>query len=154
MLTFAPPPRRQTDRGRAFLADHPLTSIDIAGEPGCLVAVRLTSYRALPLSCLEKISLSIDETPIDPSRIELVLGEHAYTLDQLPTLSRVWWFILDVGHLRVRLDKPLALTSHRVRGELVTVEPYISNGRFHFTWTSERTLATVDATEMDVAHHV
>ena len=152
MPIFAPPPRCQTDRGRAFLSDHPLTAIDIAGEPGCLVAVRLTSYRSLPLSCIERLSLWIDDTSIDPSRIELVVGEHAYTLEQLPGLSRVWWFILDVGHLRVRLDKPLGPMSHKVRGELVTVEPYISNGRFHFTWTSERTLSTVDATEMDVAH--
>ena len=77
--------------------------------------------------------------------MELVLDGHAYGLDELASLPHVWWFILDVGELRVRLPAPLDRSELSVRGELVTVEPYISNGRFHFTSSSERTLTVIDS---------
>jgi hypothetical protein len=139
------PPPRQTDRGRAFLADHPVQSITIGGAPGCRIAVRLPSYRSLPLSCLEKISVWIDGEGVEKGRMELVLDGHAYGVDELASLPHVWWFILDVGELRVRLPAPLDRSELSVRGELVTVEPYISNGRFHFTSSSERTLTVIDS---------
>lgn len=145
-------PKRQTDRGRAFLADHPLEAITIDGAPGVLVSVRLTSYRSLPLSCLEKISLWINGDAINSAEIELILGGHAYALDELPAMSHLWWFILDVAHLRVRLSHPLSQGDAQLRGELVTVEPYVSNGRFHFVNTAERTLSVVAGREEGVLH--
>lgn len=150
--TFGSPPKRQIDRGRAFLADHPLESFSLDGAPGVLVSVRLTSYRSLPLSCLEKISLWINGEAIESDAIQLILEGHAYSLGQLPTLHHLWWFILDVGQLRVCLSEPLGPGDVQVRGELVTVEPYVSNGRFHFVSTSERMLSVVAGREEGVLH--
>ena len=152
MPTFGSPPKRQTDRGRAFLANHPVETISIDGAPGVLVSVRLTSYRSLPLSCLEKISLWINGNAIDSAEIELILGGNAYSLDELPALAHLWWFILDVGHLRVRLSEPLGQGDVQLRGELITVEPYVSNGRFHFVNTAERTLSVVAGRKEGVLH--
>ncbi len=145
-------PKRQMDRGRAFLADHPLEAITIDGVPGVLVSVRLTSYRSLPLSCLEKISLWINGIAINSADIELILGGCAYSLDELPSLTHLWWFILDMGYLRVRLSEPLGQRNAQIRGELVTVEPYVSNGRFHFVNTAERTLSVVAGRKEGILH--
>ncbi len=145
-------PPRQTDRGREFLADHPVESITVDGGPACLIAVRLPSYRSLPLSCLEGISVSINAVQIENDRIELLLDGQAYGLRELASLPHLWWFILDVGQLRVRLSAPLDRSGIIVSGELVTVEPYISNGRFHFRYSSERTLSVVDGSREGVLH--
>jgi hypothetical protein len=126
--------------------------ITVGGAPACLIAVRLPSYRSLPLSCLEEISLWVDGERVENDRVELLLDGHAYGLDELPTLSHLWWFILDVGHLRVKLPAPLDGADISVRGELITVEPYISNGRFHFTTSSERTLSVVEGRKEGVLH--
>lgn len=121
-----------------------MESVTSGAAPECVIAVRLPSYRSLPLSCLEKISLWIDGERVEEGRMELVLEGHVYGLDEFASLPHLWWFILDVGKLRVRLPAPLA-SEVRLRGELVTVEPYISNGRFHFTSSSERTLTVVES---------
>lgn len=150
MPTLLTPPPRRTDRGREFLADNPVESVTFDDGPACLVSVRLPSYRSLPLSCLADVSLSIDGAPIAPGNVELLLQGHAYSLDELARLSHVWWFILDVAQLRVRLSEPLSEGDHTVRGQLVTVEPYISNGRFHFVSTSQRTLPVVAGRQQGV----
>lgn len=150
--THGSSPPRQTDRGRAFLADHPVESITVDGGPACLVAVRLPSYRSLPLSCLEGISLSIDAVQIENDRIELLLDGQVYGLRKLASLPHLWWFILDVGQLCVRLSAPLDRSEVNVSGELVTVEPYISNGRFRFRYASERTLPVVEGSREGVLH--
>ena len=144
MQVLASPPR-QTDRGRAFLSDHPVESTLVDGRPVLLVAVRLPSYRSLPLSCIDSVSLSIDGTPVDADRLELIVGGRAFPVNDLGTHSRVWWFVLEVAWLRCRLDRAPAGSEASVRGELVTVEPYISNGRFLFAYESERTLEVVAA---------
>lgn len=111
----------------------------------CSIAVRLPSYRSLPLSCLESIGLQVDGRHIDPVDIQFVVDGTAHRSDELSSLSHLWWFILDTEHLRVRLPHRLPRSTARVRARLVTVEPYISNGRFHFTSESDRVLPIVDA---------
>lgn len=138
---------RQTDRGRAFLSDHPLRAVQDDAGHAVAVTVRLTSYRSLPLSCLERIELSIDGVPVDQADLTFVLGPTSYRLDQLGLRSDAWWFILEEAELVARLAAPLGDGDHVVEGTLVTVEPYVSNGRFHFTSTASRRLSLVAAGE-------
>ncbi|KAA9160686.1 hypothetical protein FPZ12_016170 [Amycolatopsis acidicola] len=133
-------PVRQTDRGRAFISGHPLTRTTLDGQPAVVVKVRLTSYRSLPLSCVERIALSIDGTEIPEDDLRFVLGASTFRLSDLAAQSTVWWFILDHAELVVRTPEPLSQGTHVIAGTLVTVEPYISNGRFHFHFTSTREL--------------
>ena len=138
---------RQTDRGRAFISDHPLRAFHDEAGPAVAVTVRLTSYRSLPLSCLERIDLSIDGVPVAQADLRFVLGATSYALDELGGRSDAWWFILEHAELVARLSAPLADGDHVVEGTLVTVEPYVSNGRFHFVSSATRQLALATAGE-------
>ena len=137
-ILTAPP--RQADRGREFVARNPVEPVTRDGGPACYISVRLPSYRSLPLSCLEEVELTIGGVDIDAGDIELVLGGVAHPFNELPRLAHLWWFILDTGKLRVALAQPLAADTVRIQATLQTVEPYISNGRFHFTSSSDRVL--------------
>ncbi|MFG3292560.1 DUF6379 domain-containing protein [Streptomyces sp. NPDC048179] len=102
--------------------------------------VRLTSYRSLPLSCIERINVALDGVDVPPDEIRFVLGAGSYRVSELAGLSTVWWFVLDHAELVIPTPRPLQPGTHTVTGTLVTVEPYISNGRFHFHFTSTREL--------------
>lgn len=149
-ILTAPP--RQAHRGREFVAAHPVEPVTRNGRPACYISVRLPSYRSLPLSCLEDIAVRIDGVDIDPGDIELVLDGVPHRLDELPRAPHLWWFILDAGRLRVMLAQPLTAETVRVEAHLQTVEPYISNGRFHFTSSSDRVLAVAPERVEGVLH--
>ncbi len=129
------------ERDRAFLCSEELRNGEHQGKQGFFVRVRLTSYRSLPLSCLEKIELSIDGKPVDPDCITFLLNGYSHHLGEFAHLSRVWWFILDTADLFVESQEPLAAGEHLVEGTLVTVEPYVTGGRFTFFYPSKKTLS-------------
>jgi len=138
-----PPAVKQTQRkakDRGFLADEGLRNVR-DGRRGFQLKVRLTSYRSLPLSCIEGIKLKVDGEEIDPKSLVLTLNNYSHKLDELPRLSHVWWFILDYGELFVPRETPLAPGEHEIEGTLITVEPYMTAGRFSFYWTSKKRLA-------------
>jgi Domain of unknown function (DUF6379) len=125
---------------RAFLSDEGFRNAVHQGRKGFELKVRLTSYRSLPLSCIEGIELSIDGRTIVPSDITLILDNHSYKLVELRHSSNVWWFILDFARLFVARESALAPGEHDVEGTLITVEPYITSGRFSFFNTSKKRL--------------
>ena len=100
------------------------------GVEGVEIKVRLTSYRALPLSCIEGIILKIDGQQIDNSTLTITVNQHDYKLAELPSLSNVWWFILE--HATVFVPGKLVPGGHDLDGTLITVEPYVTAGRFSF----------------------
>jgi len=126
---------------RSFIANEPLRNAQRNGVTGFELGVNLTSYRALPLSCLAEIKLAVDDEPIDTSRMLLVLQGNEYRIADLPRLSRVWWFVLDTATLFVARAEPLKPGEHDIDGTLVTVEPYMTAGRFPFYSFSKRRLA-------------
>lgn len=119
-------------KSRQFIAEFPLRNTVVAGIQGVLIRVRLTSYRSLPLSCIETIEISVDGVTADPSSVRLILNGRSHRLEELAHLSEVWWFILDYADLFVPLAAPLKAGTHEVKGDLVTVEPYMTAGRFSF----------------------
>jgi hypothetical protein len=130
---------------RSFLADVPLKSARRNGEPGFVVTVNLTSYRALPLSCLAEIKLSVDAESVDVGRISLVLQGNEYRVADFPKLHDVWWFILDAAVIFVPRAVPLGAGEHDVEGTLVTVEPYMTAGRFAFYSSDKKRLPLQDS---------
>ena len=128
-------------KDRSFICDEEIRNINYEGRPGILVRIRLPSYRALPLSCIEKIELSIDEAPVDPQDITFLLNGYSHKLDELGRLSKIFWWILDYADLFVERHTPLSAGEHRVVGAMVTVEPYMTVGRFPFFYQSEKRLS-------------
>ncbi len=137
-------PRRGIER--SFIADDEIRPAVWEGRPGYLIRVRLMSYRSLPLSCIEDIQLTVDGARVAPERLTFVLNGYGHKLDELGKLSRLWWFILDAADLFVASETPLAPGEHAVEGTLVTVEPYVTGGRFSFYYPSAKRLSVaVDA---------
>jgi len=121
---------------RRFFSALPARRAERGGVAGLDLVVRLTSYRSLPLSCIAGIEIAIDGAPVDPAGLRLIVDGIDYTLAELGGLSGRWWFILDNALLFVpcaRIESDL-----RVDGTLLTVEPYITAGRFTFRASDSR----------------
>lgn len=135
---------RPKAKDRAFISDEPIRNTSFGGREGYMVRVRLTSYRALPLSCIEAIELTVDDAPVAASDITYVLNGVGYRLGELGSKSNIWWWILDYADLFVATG-PIAPGEHDVEGVLVTVEPYVTAGRFSFFNSSRKRLAVAEA---------
>jgi hypothetical protein len=134
---------RRPAKSRQFIAEFPLRSAVVEGVNGVLIRARLTSYRSLPLSCIESIEISVNGAAADPGTMRLILNGRTHRLQDLARLSDVWWFILDYADLFVPLRAPLEGGIHEVKGDLVTVEPYMTAGRFSFHHAAQARLQWV-----------
>jgi hypothetical protein len=130
----------QTGKRRSFLRDEPVRNVTRNGIGGIRLAVNLTSYRSLPLSCIEGLLLKIDGEDIDVSDARLLLNGHEHRFSDLSPLSHLWWFILDPGAIFVPRMRPLNFGIHQFDATLITVEPYITAGRFSFYHGDRREL--------------
>lgn len=102
------------------------------GVHGYELSVNLTSYRSLPLSCIEGVLLRVDGKEMDTSNIMLTLNGYSHKIAELVQLSRIWWFILDPATIFVPSANLLKPGNHQVDATLITVEPYVTAGRFSF----------------------
>ena len=73
-----------------------------ASDGGFELDVYLNWYRALPLSSVKTVELTIDGETIPRDDITFVVNEQEYALDDLPNHWDEYWFVLDPGTLRVR----------------------------------------------------
>ena len=127
-------------KDRSFISDEEIQNVVYQGKPGYKIKVRLTSYRSLPLSCIEKIQLSVDGKAIPQDCLTFILNGYSHKLTELSMLNQIWWFILDYAELFVESEQPLSDGKHLVDGLLVTVEPYMTGGRFSFYYPSQKQL--------------
>lgn len=127
--------------GRSFLVNEEIRNVVYEGKSGYLVRICLTSYRSLPLSCLEKIELKVDGKIVNPQDMLLVLNGISHKLSDLPKLHHLFWFILDYADLFVESKQPLPPGEHLVEAMLVTVEPYMTGGRHAFFSPSTKRLS-------------
>lgn len=130
--------------GRNFICDEDLRVGTHAGEPGFLIRVLLPSYRSLPLSCIDRIELSLDGLTIDPQDITLILNGYGHKLDEMAGLSKIFWYILDKADLFIKRQAPLGPGKHLLEGTLVMVEPYMTAGRFALYYTAKRQLSVAE----------
>jgi hypothetical protein len=132
-------------KDRSFISNEGFRNAVHDGKRGFKLKVRLTSYRSLPLSCIEGIQLKIDGESIDPNDITFILNNYSHRLDELPRLSHIWWFILDYAELFIAREHELPTGEHEVEGTLITVEPYMTVGRFSsFSSVKKRLLLESD----------
>ena len=85
------------------------------------LTVRLNWYRALPLSAVEELALTIDGEQVAEDRMTLRLGGADYPVAELGDHDDVWWFVLDSGELLV--EHPGA-GEHAVELTMTTRIPY------------------------------
>jgi len=128
-------------RGRSFIKKEEIRNVVRDGKSGYLIRVSLTSYRSLPLSCIENIELSMDGKKVKPKDMRFILNGYSHKLDEMGDLMNIWWFILDDADLFVASPQPLPAGEYLVEGTLVTVEPYVTAGRFSFFNTSKKYLS-------------
>jgi hypothetical protein len=96
---------------------------------GFEVKVRLNWYRSLPLSCIERVSLVLDGQAIDPASISFAVNDHAYPLNDMPSLTGEYWYIQDSAVLQVRQPSLVAAGEpHTIEAEITLRAPYIMVG--------------------------
>jgi hypothetical protein len=97
------------------------------GEPeptGFRVALRLNWYRALPISCIERLELSIDGATVPAQHMTLRLAGREYAVDGLAAHDDDWWFVLDEAELVVEKPGGLSPGEHDAQLVLGTRIPY------------------------------
>jgi hypothetical protein len=100
-----------------------------ATADGYEVRIRLSWYRSLPVSCIEKLRLALDGQWVEPDAIRFVVNSHEHRLDDLATLVEEYWFVQDPAILRVRQpDRVAAGETHTIETEIAVRFPYIRIG--------------------------
>jgi len=100
---------------------------------GAEIDVRLPWYRSLPVSVVEVGSLKVDEKDIPSGDIRFEINGKSFGLQELPTHSQEFWFVLDAAVLRlpgVRLEPG---TDHEVELQLNLYPPYVP----HLKWVTK-----------------
>ncbi|MFJ9243850.1 DUF6379 domain-containing protein [Streptomyces sp. NPDC101776] len=98
-------------------------------EQGFCTNLRLTWYRALPLSCVERITVTVDGTPVPDEAITLELDSTGpLSLSVLPSLTDTWWYVLDSALLTVDTATAVEPGDHEVTVVLGLYIPYLPVG--------------------------
>jgi hypothetical protein len=100
-----------------------------ATADGYEIRVRLNWYRSLPLSCIEKVALSLDGQPVAADALRFGINGHSYRLDELPELVEEFWFVQDSAKLIVQQPgKVIRGKAHSLDVEIALRFPYIAIG--------------------------
>jgi uncharacterized protein DUF6379 len=96
-----------------------------AGEDDFSFDLRMPWYRALPLSCLEGLEVTIDGEPVPSEGLRLVLGGKTYKLSDLPPLYDEWWYVADPADVHAPKPGGLADGEHELDVTIALRIPYI-----------------------------
>lgn len=101
-----------------LFARHLIESATLAGS-ALELSVRLNWYRSLPLSCVERLEISLDGAPLPAQRTALEVDAAA------GSAGEPWWPVLASGRVRVALDADPAEGEHAVELVMGTRIPYL-----------------------------
>jgi uncharacterized protein DUF6379 len=96
-----------------------------ADGDGFTFGLRMPWYRALPLSCLEGLEVTIDQESVASGELRLALGEQTYALSDLPPLHDEWWYVADAAEVRAPCPGGLAAGEHELDVTIALRIPYI-----------------------------
>jgi hypothetical protein len=100
-----------------------------ASAEGYEISVRLSWYRSLPVSCIEKLKLALDGEWVDPGDVRFVINDREHRVDELARLPEEYWFVQDSAVLKVRQPgRVVAGETHTIQTELAVRFPYIRIG--------------------------
>lgn len=92
---------------------------------GLRLAVRLNWYRALPLSCLERLEIELDGERLDPGRITLDVGGRSFALAELAEQDETWWRVPEACRVSIALEPAARAGISTVELVLGTRIPYL-----------------------------
>jgi hypothetical protein len=93
---------------------------------GFATGMRLPWYRALPLSCIERIDVSVDGVAVPPEAVRLRVGRTGpLEVSKLAALTDSWWYVLDSADLTVESPAAVAPGSHEVTVSMGLYIPYL-----------------------------
>jgi hypothetical protein len=96
-----------------------------ATPKGLRLAMRLPWYRSLPFSTVEVASLTIDDAPVDLSRVRVEYQDHSWSLAEMAEQVDAFWFVRDSAFLLLPGATAKAGEEHRVALTLNVNPPYI-----------------------------
>ena len=96
-----------------------------ATADGCALEIHSHWYRALPLTSLAVVDLSIDGEPVDNSSVTVEANGKTFSFAELERLDDEWWFTTDAVTIHVPRDGVAAGTPHRVELDLGLSIPYL-----------------------------
>jgi hypothetical protein len=98
-----------------------------ATADGLDIAVYSHWYRALPLTSLVRVGLTVDGVAIDPATLAVTVNERRYAYGELAEKGNEYWFTTDPVVLHVPVETT-AGREHRVQLLLGLSIPYILTG--------------------------
>ena len=99
-----------------------------ATEDGLALEIHSHWYRALPLTSVAVVDLTIDGEPVDPAQLGVEVNGKSFRFDQLKDRYDEWWFTTDALTLRIRRRGGAPGTRHRVELDLGLLIPYLIVG--------------------------
>lgn len=89
-------------------------SVEVCGRGiGFRFQIRMPNFRGNYLSCIEELRFTLDGEPIDPERVELLLNDKRFRMEELPQMYKEYWNVSDCGVVEVLREGGLEGT-HRV----------------------------------------
>jgi hypothetical protein len=85
-------------------------------------------YRALPLTSLAVVDLTLDGEHVDPSELTVEANGKTFGFDELERRFDEWWFTTDPVTLHVPRPDAAPGSGHRVELELGLLIPYLIVG--------------------------
>jgi hypothetical protein len=105
-----------------------------ARENSVALKARIPWYRGLPLSCVERVEVSIDGKTYGRGVTTLTVSGHTHRLDALPELTRPVWFVLDTAEVEVDTSAPLPEGEHDVALSIKLRIPYGDPDYYQFDY--------------------
>jgi hypothetical protein len=86
--------------------------------------IRLNWYRALPLSCVDGLEVTFDQTLVGPNSVTISLNGRTRALGDLEDLTNEWWYVTDPATVEVR-SEGVARGPHELDVALSMRIPYL-----------------------------
>ena len=87
--------------------------------------VRLSYYRGLFLSCIDKLELFVNDEKVCDSDITFCLNNKEFSVNQLPHLISEFWQLTEPAKILVRKPNGLPLGKHHIKLDLMLRVPYL-----------------------------
>ena len=108
-----------------MICDAPIRNELVNGvATGYTFQIKYPSYRGCWLSCIEALDFYVDGEKLDHTQVYFQLNGKEFTLDELPGLSREYWYVNNPATIRVIRFGGIPTGSHEIRVAMRHRVPY------------------------------
>ena len=88
-----------------LLSDHAYGNIIVCEKPiGFYFNMRIPNFRGNYLSCIEKLTFTLDGEAIAPENVQFLLNNKRFSIQELPELYKEYWNVNDSACMEVNLE--------------------------------------------------